>query len=144
MPAHKIGEILSASGALKALSRPARRLAELERLLSETVPRALAEATRINGIRAGTLLVAADNAAVATKLRQLAPRLLNRIAEREPEITGIRVDVQPTARAVERAVLKQPIAPRALEQFRQLASELPESQLKSAVGRLVRRRSRPG
>ena len=47
MAAHKIGELLAASGQLKALSRAARRLAELEQLLFEAAPRALSEAARV-------------------------------------------------------------------------------------------------
>src|SRR6185295_7110218 len=95
MAARKIGEVLAVSGELKALSREARRLAELEQLLFAALPRALAEATRIKSLRAGTLILSADNAAVAAKLRQIAPRFLLHVQKSATEVSGIRIDVQP-------------------------------------------------
>ena len=139
MPAHKIGEILAATDQLKALSRAAHRLAELERLLLSAAPRALSEATRIKSFRAGTLVVSADNAAVASKLKLLAPQLLIQIREREPEVTGIRVEVQPAPGAASRRSQKRSIGDSAILEFRHLAQGLGESPLRSAVDRLVER-----
>src|SRR5262245_34756846 len=110
MAAHKIGEILAATTQLKTLSHGARRLAELERLLLSAAPRALSEATRIKSFRAGTLVVSADNAAVASRLKLLAPQLLLQIREREPEVTGIRVEVQPAPGAPRRRTAKRAMA----------------------------------
>ena len=141
MAAHKIGEILADSGKLKTLSRAARRLAELERLLAEAAPRALSEAARIKAFRAGTLLVLADNAAVAAKLRQLVPRLLLQIRERDSEVTGIRVDVQPAPQASARPAIsrKRPIGTAALAGLQNLAEGLADSPLRMALHRLVQR-----
>ena len=145
MAARKIGELLARSGQLKILSREAQRLAELERLIFEAAPRALSEATRISGFRAGTLLLCADNAAVAAKLRQLIPRLLVCVRKREPEVNGIRVEVQPapgrkrSARHTER----QRLTGAAVANFRSLAEGLRDSPLKDAVNRLVRHHKKP-
>jgi hypothetical protein len=146
MAAHKIGEILAVSGNLNSLSRTANRLAELERLLSEAVPRALFEATRIKVFRAGTLVVSADNAAVAVKLKQLAPRLLLHIRERDCEVTGIRVEVQPAREAGSRAKKsgKHPIGAATLTEFQNLAEGLAESSLKTALERFVQRHNQKG
>jgi len=144
MAAHKIGEILAAAGELKALSRTAHRLTELERLLLGTAPRALTKATRIKSFRAGTLVVSADNAAVGAKLKLLAPQLLIQIREREPEVTGIRVEVQPAARSAPGKSAKRPIAGAAIAAFQNLAAGLGESPLKSALQRLVHRHQKPG
>lgn len=142
MPAHKIGEILAATDQLKALSRAAHRLAELERLLLSAAPRALSEATRIKSFRAGTLVVSADNAAVASKLKLLAPQLLIQIREREPEVTGIRVEVQPAPGAAPKRSQKRSIGEGAISEFRNLAQGLGDSSLKSAVDRLIERRKK--
>ena len=139
MTAHKIGEILTAAHELKALSRAARRQAELEQLLLSAAPRALSEAARIKGFRAGTLVVSADNAAVASKLRLLAPQLLTRIREREPEVTGIRVEVQPAPGAARRESRKHPLTDGTLSELRSLAEGLGDSPLKSALHRMVQR-----
>src|SRR5262245_61773648 len=109
MATHKIGDILAATRELKSLSRTAHRLAELERLLLSATPRALSQATRIKNFRAGTLVVSADNAAVASRLKLLAPQLLIQIRERDPEVTGIRVEVQPAPGAVSRGSRKRGI-----------------------------------
>ena len=142
MTAHKIGEILAATGQLKALSRAAQRLAELERLLLSAAPRALSEATRIKSFRAGTLVVSADNAAVASKLKLLAPQLLIQIRDREPEVTGIRVEVQPAPGTGPRSTAKRAIGDGAVADFQKLSAGLADSPLKSAVERLVARRGK--
>jgi len=139
MAAHKIGEILAATHELKALSRMAHRLAELERLLLSATPRALTEATRIKNFRAGTLVVSADNAAVASKLKLLAPQLLIQIRERDPEVTGIRVEVQPASGAAPKRSRKHGLTESTLSELRSLAEELGDSPLKSALSRMVER-----
>ena len=139
MTAHKIDQILAATHELATLSRAAHRLAELERLLLSATPRALSEATRIKSFRAGMLVVSADNAAVASKLKLLAPQLLIQIREREPEVTGIRVEVQPAPGAERRPSRKRGISDGALAELRNLAEGLGESPLKSALNRLVER-----
>src|SRR5262249_1580576 len=126
------------------LSRAARRLAELEQLLLSTAPRALSEATRIKSFRAGTLVVSADNAAVASKLKLLAPQLLIQIREREPEVTRIRLEVQPAPGAAQRPSGKLVMGDGVVSEFRNLAEGLADSPLKKAVERLVQRRKKPG
>jgi hypothetical protein len=141
MAAHKIGELLTVSGELKALSREARRLAEVEQLLFEAAPRALAEAARVKSFRAGTLVLSADNTAVAAKLRQLAPRLLVHVRKREPEVSGIRVEVQPASPedGLPKHSAKRSLAATAITNFESLAAGLRDSPLKGAVTRLVQR-----
>ena len=141
MPAHKIGELLAGSGELKALSREARRLADLEPLLFDAAPRALAEATRVTGLRAGMLVLLADNSAVAAKLRQLVPRLLVCVRKREPEVSGIRVEVQPAGQQTRpaRGAKKRTLGAGTMADFQNLAEGLRDSPLKDAVTRLVRR-----
>src|SRR5262245_35869006 len=140
MAAHKIGKILATTHELKTVSHAAQRLAELERLLLSAAPRALSEATRIKSFRAGTLVVSADNAAVASKLKLLAPQLLIQIREREPEVTGIRVEVAPAPGTLPKKAQKRVIGDGAVSEFRNLAEGLSDSSLKSAVNRLVERR----
>ena len=137
MAAHKIGDILAATDKLKALSRAAHHLAELERLLLSATPHALSEATRVKSFRAGTLFISADNAAVASKLKLLAPQLLIQIREREPEVTKIRVEVQPAPGAAANRSRKRAITDGTLSELRNLAEGLGDSPLKSALNRMV-------
>jgi hypothetical protein len=139
MPAQKIRSLL-ASGELGALCGKARRLAELQQAYSESAPPPLAQASRVSNCRAGTLFLLAENASVANKLRQLAPRLLANMRKREPEITAIRIGVQvsrpaPEAQRVQRG---RALSPEAVEIFRKLSETMPASPLAAALTALVR------
>jgi hypothetical protein len=146
MPAQKISSWL-ASGELQTFSRKAQRLADLQRVFLESAPPSLAAASRVKNHRAGTLFLLADNAAVATKLKQLAPRLLINLQKRVPEITGIRVEVQVKEPPIKlrTGITKRPLTAETIENFRKLSDALPASPLKSALTGLVRRhrQSRP-
>jgi hypothetical protein len=144
MPAHKIGELLLQSSELRALSRRAQHLADLQRAVLEAIPRPLASVTRVKSLRSGTLLVAADNSAAAAKLRQLAPRLLEHLQKNEGQVTGIRIEVQVAAQQnrLGNSSRKRALDTRAIADFERLADALKDSPLKHAVTRLVQRNKR--
>lgn len=141
MPLTTIGKLLGTAAGLKALSARVRRMRELQTLYLESAPRELASSSRVKNYRAGTLLVAADNAAVAAKLKQLAPSLLASLRKTEPEVTGIRIEVQVSGATRDRTPRSNKVAlsPDAIEKFDELAKRVPEGGLKSALGNLVRR-----
>jgi hypothetical protein len=141
MPLHPFGDLLGKTEALKALTARVRRLAELQSLYVRTAPRELATSSRVKGCRAGTLFVVADNAAVAAKLKQLAPRLLAAIRENEAEINQIRIEVQVAGREAfsPRPARKKPLPAAAAKEFAALAATLPDSALKAALSRLAKR-----
>jgi len=141
VPVQKIGDVLANSGDLQALARQAQGLKVLELFLLESTPAALASASRVANLKSGTLVILAENAAVAAKLRQLAPRLLLHFRERGVEVTGIRVDVQVKTHKIkaEDDVTKPALPPDAIREFSALANALPDSSLKSAIERLVAR-----
>lgn len=146
MPTQKIGTLLAASSELQALSAKARRLEELQQLYIACTPGQLAQASRVKNCRAGTLYLLAGNTAVAAKLRQIAPSLLVKIQKQEPQITGIRVEVQvaepPRSPDENRGNPGLPID--IVDDFRKLAERVRDPALKSALSRLVRRHSRSG
>jgi hypothetical protein len=148
VPAQKIGDVIANSGHLQTLAHKARRLKDLQQLLFEASPPLLAAASRVADLRSGTLFVVSDNAAVAAKLRQLVPRLLLHMREQATEVTGIRVDVQvkPHKIKAEDEFTKRPLPPDAVKDFASLSGHLPPSPLKSALDRLVARRTnkKPG
>lgn len=141
MPAQKIGSWL-ASSELGALYSKARRLAELQQVFFDSAPASLTPASRVKNYRAGTLFLSADNAAVAQKLKQLAPRLLINIRKREPEVTGIQVEVQVKESSDEPRLGpgKHLFGPDIIEKFKKLSDTIPPSTLKSALTNLVQRR----
>jgi len=141
VPVQRIGDVIATSGDLQALTRKARRLRDLQHLLVEAAPPLLAAASRVVDLKSGTLVVVSDNAAVAAKLRQLAPRLLLHIREQANEVTGIRVDVQvnPHKIKAEEQFTKRSLPADAVQDFARLSEGLPESPLKNAITRLVTR-----
>ena len=145
MPARKINEVLVRTGELRTLSAQAQRLAQLQQVLLEALPSPLNRSARVSTLRAGRLVVLADNAAVAAKLRQLAPRLLRYVQERGNQITGIQVGVQVAVpqRLSGAASSARDLSLTALDSLEGLAGTLKESPLKDALERMVRRRKRP-
>jgi hypothetical protein len=145
VPVQKIGDVIANSGNLTALARHARRLIDLQQLLLEATPSELAAASRVTDLKAGTLVILADNAAVAAKLRQLAPRLLKHVQKQQLEVTGIRVDVQVKTHKIkaEDEVTKHPLPPDAIKDLGALSESLSPSPLKSALVRLLARRGAP-
>jgi len=141
MPLHKIGDLLGASDELKTLSARTRRLRELQTLYLRSAPRELAMSSRVKNYRTGTLFIASDNAAVAAKLRQLAPTLLASIRETEAEITALRIEVQVSGAARERVreSQKNALTSDAVEKIQGLAMRVGDPGLKSALARLARR-----
>src|SRR3989304_9837073 len=107
MPAHKIDFYLNSSNSLRQLADEARRIAELQQVFLEIAPQPLTHACCVKQLRAGTLLLLADNAAIAAKVKQLFPRLLAFYQKLGWEITSIRVEVQV------RQTAPQPVARRA-------------------------------
>lgn len=141
MPVQRIGDVIATSGDLQAITRKARRLRDLQQLLVEACPPSLAAASGVSDLESGTLVVVADNAAVAAKLRQLAPRLLLHVRKQRNEVTGIRVEVQvkPHKIKAEQNSTKRRLPADAIQDFAALSEGLPASPLKSALGRLVAR-----
>jgi hypothetical protein len=140
MPLKTIGSLLGATDELKTLTAGTRRLRELQTLYVGSAPRDLGRSSRVRNLRGGTLLISADNAAVATKLRHLAPTLLAAIRKSEPQITGLKIEVQVSGAPQERVPQskKSPLSADAIQEFDALSKRVPDGNLKSALARLVR------
>jgi len=139
MPVRKVAEILDNSPVLSSLAVVARRTADLQRLYMEVVPADLRQASRVGWARPGVLTVAAANGAVAAKLRQLAPRILDRFRREGFEFNAMHVEVQvgygPRRQGKEGA---RALSADALTTIRRAADGLPASPLKTALTRLAR------
>jgi hypothetical protein len=145
VPTHKISDLIATSGSLRTLARDAQRLKNLEHLLFEALPPALASASRVSNLRAGTLVVSTDNSAIAAKLRQMAPRLVLHLRKSAIEVTGIQVDVQVKTHKIkaEDEVTPRGLPPDAIQEISRLSQRLRASPLKAALARLAARRG-PG
>lgn len=136
----KFQDYLGAGDTLRRLNEQAGRLASLDRAYKRAVPPALAEASGVTHVEAGTLLLWADGGAMAAKLRQLAPMLLLELKKVAPECTSIRVAVRVPGSEPPRPRGAPPrIGAGGTAALRGLASALPPSSLRTALARLAAR-----
>lgn len=141
MPAHKISFYLNASDKLRSLADEARRIAQLQQVFLKIAPQSLTQASCVKQLRAGTLFLLAENAAIAAKLRQLAPRFINAYQKQGLEITSIRVEVQVREGAPESDSKREPkrLSIETIDNLQELADGLEESPLKQALTTLAAR-----
>lgn len=141
MPAHKIDFYINSSDSLRSFAREARRIAELQQVFLKTAPPSLTQGCCVKQLRAGILSLLAENAAIAAKLKQLAPRLLVAYQKQEFEITSIRVEVQVKEAAQDPAAGRVPkrLSAESIENLKQLAAGLEDSPLKRALASLAAR-----
>lgn len=136
---HRLHAYLTGSLELRQLTDAARQLAVLQRHYLRIAPPSLARASRVDWLTQQTLVLAADNAAVAAKLRQLAPQLTLQLRQMGVEVTGIQVKVQVSAPRHTPVSAGRTLSTAGQQQMNSLAESLPDSPLKNALLRLARR-----
>ena len=127
-----------------------RQISGLQKTFVEALPPGLSESCRIATVEGSTIIVATANGAVAAKLKQILPRLLERFREfisenkkQYQEVTGISIIVQPEFFVAEKLVkLRSPRAPMPTEKLAELAESLGDSPLKTTLEALAKKRQR--
>lgn len=144
MPTRKLSALIIDNAGLTALTRATQHIAALQRLYVVCAPPDMIQASRVVNNRDGMLVIAADNGAVAAKLRQQAPRLLKNMQKQGGEVTGIRVQVQVerSTPAPRSRVEKTPLPIDSIDNFEKLSKQVKDPDLGSALARFaVRRRN---
>jgi hypothetical protein len=99
---------------------------------------------RILQLREGQLHIAVPNAALATRIRQMLPKLQAGLREKGWPVDGIRIKVQMMSgedRVPDRPVTQAALPTHAVQAFAELAQSLEASPLRDALQSLVKRRS---
>ena len=141
MRVRSLEDCLEADGGLSRLTGHAARLLRLRKLYESAVPRPLARGARVANLKLGKLIIHADNGAIAAKLRQIIPTLVEAFRKNSAEVTGIEVKVQPRADRgpVILNASHAPIGDRAKQGLTSLAESLPEnSPLRGALKHFVK------
>ena len=138
-----LNSYFSGSQELRRVAQAARQLAALQRLYLQLAPPALARASRVEWMERQTLTLAADNQAVAAKLRQLAPWLNQEFRQKGVEVTGILVKVQVGQAPAGPAAKHRTLGSAGRKEVAGLAASLPDSPLKHALQRLAKLRDEP-
>jgi hypothetical protein len=135
----RLNAYLASNHELRQLSSKAGQLMALQRHYESFAPPALARSSQVLRLHQRTVVIAANNGAVAAKLRQMADDLVSCFQARGCEVTGIQIKVQVTVPA--RPVRAEPrkLGKAAREALGELEGSLADSPLKAAVQRLSRR-----
>ena len=128
----------SGEGAGKIIAH-ARLLVRLSRLYQELAPAHLGQSSRLANFKSGIVVIHAFNGAIAAKLRQIGPSLVDGFAKRGVECSGVQVKVQVEENLDHsRPARIKPLPEgggRALERLR---DALPDSPLREALNDLLR------
>lgn len=145
MPARKLDFYLNSAQPLRNLALAAKQLHDLQQILVAHAPPQLTQSCHVKQLRDGILFLLADNAAVATQLKQLSPRLLAAYQKQGKQVTSIRIEVQvrnPSPQPPD-ASEKRDLSIETIENILKLANQLEASPLKDALTRLATRHRRP-
>lgn len=145
MSARKLSALIGNSTDFSALKQATQRVLALQRLYSACAPPELVQHSRVIKADGNLLVLAADNGAVAAKLRQITPRLLKNLQKQAAEVTVLQVRVQvvnqePNAQLI---IKKSPLPIDLIDNFENLSSQVRDPGLKAALARFASRRRRP-
>ena len=135
-----VTSLLESEAHVARLTAHAGRLLQLQRQLELALPRQLTKLVRVANYRLGKLVIHAANGAVAAKVRQIVPGLVEKYRQNGAEVNEIEIKVQPENPAQLRIAEKMPavIGDKAKQGLTDLAEKLPpEAPLRQALERLA-------
>lgn len=134
----RLNAYLASNQELRQLSSKAKQLAALQRHYEAIVPPNLARNSLILRLHQQTMVIAANNGAVASKLRQMSAELISLFQARACEVTVIQIRVQVTAPPRVEPSEPRKLGKSARDALSKLDEDLAESPLKSALRRLIK------
>jgi hypothetical protein len=136
---HRLNAFLASTDELRQLSSKAKQVNALQQHYKLLVPPSLLQGSRILQLRQQVVVIAADNGAVANKLRQMTGELISLFQARGCEITGIQIKVQVTTRPLVGSPEPRVLSKAVVKTLTKLEESLADSPLKAALKRLARR-----
>ena len=138
--AHPLKTLLSENRELLPLLAKAQALSALQRHFASVAPPHLVQSGQplVLGLQHGLLSIAVANAAVAAKLRQLAPELAILMQNRGCEVSGIRVKVQVSFDRPQPRPIRHELSKTAQNALNELSSNLGDSPLKLALEKMAK------
>ncbi len=141
--AQHLKKLLNENQELLPLLAKAQALSALQRHFISVAPPHLAQSSQVQvlGLQLGTLSIAVANAAVAAKLRQLAPELAVMMQSRGCEVSGIRVKVQVSFNRLQPKPAPHKLSKTAQNALNELSLKLKDSPLKFALEKMAKTKS---
>ena len=137
----QLKSLLSSNQELRPLLTKARALSALHGHLIAVAPPLLVQSAQVLGLQLGTLSIAVANAAIAAKLRQLAPELVAKLQNRGCEVSGIRVKVQVSFERGRPKSVPRKLSKTAQNALNGLSLSLDDSPLKTALEKMARNKN---
>lgn len=135
----RLNSYLATTPELRQLSHKVGQLLALQRYYVQHAPATLAKSSHVQQLEQQILTLAADNGAVAAKLRQIEPDLTLLFQRGGYEVTGIRIRVQVAIATTRRKVENTVISAQAKKKLLESSDNLLDSPLKNALQRLARK-----
>ena len=132
--------LLESEAHVARLTAHAGRLLQLQQQLELALPRQLTRLVRVANYRLGKVVIHAANGAVAAKVRQIVPGLVEKYRQNGAEVNEIEIKAQPTNPVQIKVATPPPavIGDRAKQGLTDLAQKLPEdAPLRLALERLA-------
>ena len=141
-----INALLRENETLLPFHQRLRQLSRLQKTFVDALPPGMNDSCRIATMEGSTLIIATANGAVAAKLKQMLPRLIEKFREiktQYQEVTGFSVIVQPEFFVTEtRPRAGPPREPIPMDKLAELAESLGDSPLKSTLETITIKRQR--
>ena len=128
---------LDQADGIAALMPQAKRLIELREILASLLPESLARRCSVANYKQGRVLIFASSGATAAKLKLMLPSLLEEFSRRAMEVTGLEVAVQAPESGDQVFEKTSKMSADAVSQLSELCEQLPDSELKNAMLRIV-------
>ena len=132
--------LLQSEANVARLTAHAERLLQLQRQLEAALPRQLTQVVRVANYRLGKVVILAANGAVAAKVRQIIPGLVEKYRQNGAEVNEIEIKVQPASPIKAKTTKDEPavIGERAKRGLTDLARTLPpDAPMRLALERLA-------
>ncbi len=133
----RLNSYFSSSPELRQIAGKVRQLRAYQTHYAQVAPPSLLRSSQVLLIEQGILTLAANNSAVAAKLRQMTPELIEQLQLHGCEVTGIQVRVQVTLPPNARPATPATLSTHGKQQLIELAASLNDSPFKSALQRLA-------
>lgn len=128
---------LDQADGVPALMPQAKRLIELREILASLLPEPLARRCSVANYKQGRVLIFASNGATAAKLKLMLPALTEQLSRRAMEVTGLEVAVQAPESKHQVHEKSAKMSQDAASRLAELSEQLPDSELKTALARIV-------
>src|SRR5215472_462365 len=122
---------------VSSLMPQAERLLELRKILASLLPDSLARRCSVANYKQGRVVIFAANGAIAAKLKLMLPSLLEQLSGRASQVTGLDVVVQARESEAQVTDKSAKITESATLALTALSEQLPDSELKTALSRIV-------